>query len=43
MNSVEIGEAEGALADYARDTPHERLVVTHRGRPVALSTNPDFF
>jgi prevent-host-death family protein len=35
MKSVEIGEAKGALADYARDAQHETLVVTHRGRPVA--------
>jgi prevent-host-death family protein len=35
MKSVEIGEAKGALADYARDAQRETLVVTRRGRPVA--------
>jgi prevent-host-death family protein len=35
MKSVEIGEAKGTLADYARDAQRETLVVTRRGRPVA--------
>jgi prevent-host-death family protein len=35
MKSVEIGEAKGALADYARKAHRETLVVTRRGRPVA--------
>jgi prevent-host-death family protein len=35
MKSVEIGQAKGALADYARDAQGETLVVTRRGRPVA--------
>ena len=34
MKSVELAEATGALADYAR-AADETLVVTRRGKPVA--------
>lgn len=35
MKSVDIGEATGALSDYARKAQKETVVVTRRGRPVA--------
>jgi prevent-host-death family protein len=35
MKSVEIRDATGILADYAREAQHETLVVTRRGKPMA--------
>lgn len=35
MKSVELTDANRALADYAREAQHETLVVTRRGKPMA--------
>ena len=35
MKSVELADATGALADYAREAQSGTLVVTRRGKPVA--------
>ena len=38
MKTIEMAEATESLSKYARESRHETLVVTRRGRPVAALT-----